>query len=304
VYATKSVSPLTIADPKSFLLLSAATGVIKAGIDVYNGQMSAAQNQLQSATSALTSSYSDQIDYYKSINSYYESVASDNQAELTTLTKDEQDFLQSKITTLEADKKRIQDTSDAIKNAMIDPDTALAYASAGVTLNDSPEVISQKLAKYGYSKELSDNSKDMAEKGYTALVSGNPPAGSEVVRITDSQGKVKTYWKKSSGGVGGATDDITTYAQAYLDGQIELTNIPQEIRASVISKANQIASDALKTKEATVTPKAPVTAYSAGQSINTGIKPFYEAMKPENLWQGTKTVGSTVGNFFSGLFGL
>ena len=178
--------------------ITAAAGVIQAGIDVYNGQMNQAQNQLTTATNVITSAFSDEIDYYKSLGNFYESMAGDKSAELKVLTSNEQDFLQAKITMLEADVERVKDTSQAIQNAMMDPDTALAYASAGVTLNDSPEMIAQKLGKYGYSKELADQSNEMASNGYTALTAGNAPAGSEVVTITDSAGKTKTYYKKAS----------------------------------------------------------------------------------------------------------
>jgi hypothetical protein len=83
---------------------------------------------------------------------------------------------------------------------MTDPDTAMAYAQAGVTLNDSPEVINQKLAKYAFTKQVTDTSNDMGAKGYTALVSGSAPAGSEIVTTTavDENGVsyTKTWYKK------------------------------------------------------------------------------------------------------------
>jgi hypothetical protein len=230
--------------------ITAAAGVIEAGISVYNGQMNQAQSQLQTATTTITSAYSDQIDYYKSLANFYESMATDENQKLTSLTSTEQDFLQSKITMLENDVARVKNTADAIQNAMIDPDTALAYASAGVTLNDTVEQIGAKLAKYGYSKELSDQSNEMASNGYTALVSGNAPAGSEVVKITDSQGKVKTYYKKASAKSSGASSsplgilDIQRYQEAYPNAGI----MPGDSEATANAKV-----------QATSTPEAQAT---------------------------------------------
>jgi hypothetical protein len=298
--------------------ITAQVGVLKAGIDVFNGQMNQAQTQLQLATNTLTSAYSDQIDYYKSISDFYESVAKDNQAEVVQLTQDERAYLDNKITSLEADRKRVMDNADAIQNAMMDPDTALAYASAGVTLNDSPQVINQKLARYAYSKELADQSNDMASNGYTALVSGNPPAGSEVVRITDSQGKVKTYWKKGSGD--GSTTSSSLFddvMQAAIDAGASPSLAALKAVEYAESKGIQLSKgerDNLvlraKNLKPTVVPvdttpaPVPVTAKGAGQAINSAVKPLYEAFRPENLGQGAKDVASGVGSFFSGLFGF
>lgn len=51
----------------------------------------------------------------------------------------------------------------------------------------------------------------------------------------------------------------------------------------------------------TTTPK---TARQVGQSLGEQINPIYQAFHPENIIQGTKDIASTVGNFFSGLFGF
>ena len=76
---------------------------------------------------------------------------------------------------------------------MQDPDTALAYAQAGITLNDSPQVINQKLAAYAYTQEVQNTSNTMSGNGYTYLSPGQTaPAGTETMTTTDSTGKTKT----------------------------------------------------------------------------------------------------------------
>ena len=85
--------------------------------------------------------------------------------------------------------------AENIKKAMTDPDTAQAYAQSGVTLNDSPAVINQKLATYAYTKELQDTSNAKAEQGYTYLSPGqSAPSGSQVVTTTDSKGNTKQWY--------------------------------------------------------------------------------------------------------------
>ncbi len=210
--------------------VTAAVGVVKAGLDAANGQMGQAQQQLQTATQTIVAAFNDQLDYYKSLDNFYESMAGDANARVVTLSEDERNFLNAKIGELQKEKDRIQKMSDNIQEAMIDPDTALAYASAGVTLMDTPEQIGAKLAKYSYSKEISDTSKDMANDGWTPLISGKAPAGSTTTQVVDSQGKTKTYYKKvtssSSGGGGGKTPSTLEERQNVAVASISSKIIP------------------------------------------------------------------------------
>lgn len=178
--------------------VAAAAGVIEATISVYNGQMNQAQSQLTNATNVIQAAYSDQLDYYSALANMYESKSGDSQQMLMTLTSEEKDFLKAKIATLENDRNMVIENAQRIQEAMTDPDTALAYAQAGVTLKDTPEQISVKLAQYAYTKENADTSKDMAMKGYTYLIPGqSAPAGSEVVSTTDAKGVTKSWYKKA-----------------------------------------------------------------------------------------------------------
>ena len=116
----------------------------------------------------------------------------------------------------------------------------------------------------------------------------------------DRQIKQAQLAKAEKDKVGGGVD---TYAQAYADGEIDITNVPQDIRDKVIKRANEIAAAALAAETAQVTPPTPITAYGAGQAIQSIAKPAYETFKPENLYAGVKSVAGTVGSFFKGLFG-
>jgi peptidoglycan hydrolase-like protein with peptidoglycan-binding domain len=286
--------------------VTAAVGVIKAGIDVYNGQMSAAQNQLQLATNTLTSAYSDQIDYYKSLSNFYESQATDSSNKLSVLTANEQDFLQSKIASLEADKKRVQDTYEMIQNAMMDPDTALAYASSGVTLNDSPAVINQKLAKYAYSKELADTSTDMALKGYTAAVGGNAPAGSEVVKIIDTYGNVKTYYKKGGSGSGGSGGDTSNTPTGLLQKAINSGMSPEEAALDVagyyestgVQIDNKIVNSWMTVARGLKTTVAPVEDTTSSTSNKSASAPYSKYGSVGLSGAFTRDIANGISRFF------
>jgi len=178
--------------------VTAQAGVIQATISAYNGQMNQAQSQLTNASNVITSAFQDQISYYKTLYDFYESQATDKNAQLIVLTKDQKDFLTAKIATLEDAQKTAQTNVDNIKKAMIDKDTALAYALAGVTLNDSQEVINQKLGVYYQTKAIEDNNNTMAKDDWSPLLPGqSAPAGSTLTQ-TVVNGTVKNWYKKAT----------------------------------------------------------------------------------------------------------
>ena len=184
----------SIRDPRIAQTISSVTasvGVIQAAISTYNGQMSQARDQLASATSAITSAYSDQINYYDSIRQFY-------QTGVVTATKAQNDFVNTIITNLQNKVDTANANATALQNEFLDPTKALAFAQAGITINTPQDQWGPLLAKAAYSKELSTQSKDMADKGYSVLnPGGKAPSGATIVTQTDSQGKTQTYYKPS-----------------------------------------------------------------------------------------------------------
>ena len=201
--------------------VNARAGVIQAVISARNNQIGQAEQMIDRTVSAMTADRRDQLAYYSTLYDFYGGKKDDAGKELITANTEKRNAVLAQIELLENDLKRTQTNADNLKKAMADPDTALAYAQAGVTLNDTPEQIATKLAKYALQKEVSDTSKDMAQKGYTALLSGTAPAGSEKVTITDSSGVTRTWYKKASGtGSGVSTNplsilDIQRYQELY-----------------------------------------------------------------------------------------
>ncbi|MGH7872778.1 MAG: hypothetical protein ACREQO_11240 [Candidatus Binatia bacterium] len=180
----------TIAD------VNARAGVIQAVMAARNNQISQAYTMIDRAVSAMTADRQDQLNYYKTVYDFYDKQKDTEGQKLVQLTSDQKDYISKQIGLLESDLTRTQKNADTIKQAMLDPNTAQAYGQAGVTLNDSPEQIAQKLSRYGYAKELSSTSNDMAQKGYSAVLPGQPtPQASQILTVTDSKGVQHQYYK-------------------------------------------------------------------------------------------------------------
>jgi hypothetical protein len=171
--------------------LTARAGLIQAAMSAYSGQISAAYTQIDRSVAAINADNTDQLNYYNTL------LTLNNQDQLS-LTDQQKTNVQNQITTLQQQAQDAQTTADNIKQAMLNPSTAQAYAQAGVTLTDTPQQINQKLGDYAYSKELSDQNKSMATNGFTAVIPGQAaPAGAQLISLTDSKGKTQQYYSTS-----------------------------------------------------------------------------------------------------------
>lgn len=189
---------------KTMTDIAARAGVIQAVLAARNNQIGLAQSQLSASLSAISSIANDQISYYQNIISYYNDQQKSNTAQINSLSSDQQVYVKAQIQELQDNLAQTQATATAISNAMVDPNTALLYAKAGVTLTDSPQQINSKLAVAGYAAELSNTANKMAAAGY----SSTPIHGVTPVTTTDSAGVTKNWYKDtvavSAGGTVGA----------------------------------------------------------------------------------------------------
>ncbi len=190
--------------------VSARVGVIQAVMSARSGQITEAQRLIDRSITAITADNQDQLKYYETLYNFYTSQKDEEGKKLVSLTATEKDYLDKKIDSLKSDLTTTRANAETIKKAMADPDTAFAYAQAGVTLNDSIETINKKLATYAYSKEIKETSLKMAEKGYSYLAPGQTaPAGSEIYTLTDSKGVEKQWYDKPEKATGGGTEETT-----------------------------------------------------------------------------------------------
>jgi hypothetical protein len=180
-------------------------GLLKSVYDATNSQIGAAQNQLKSATDAITSLYGDQITYYQNIVSFYSTQANSDTSQITALSKDQQTYIQAQITQLQAQVTNVQNTAKLVSDAMVNPTTAQAFALSGVSLNDTPQQIAQKLGQYQYSQEISATSQKMAQAGYSTT----PVPGVAPVQSVDSQGVTTNWYATTKPGTSSASTAIT-----------------------------------------------------------------------------------------------
>ena len=181
---------------KTMTDVTARAGVIQAVLSARNNQIGVAQSQLNSSLNAISSIYNDQLNYYKTLGDYYQNQKDDRGKKLIQLTSDQKAYMNAQEKLLETDLQRLQDSKTMIEKAMTDPDTALAFAQSGVTLNDTPQQINAKLGNYAYAKEVANQSNKMALDGVSYLLPGQSvPAGSQAFTTTDSRGAQKTWYK-------------------------------------------------------------------------------------------------------------
>ncbi len=200
--------------------LTAQLGVINGAVAIYKGQIGDAQNQLQSATAAITSIYNDQLNYYKAVNDYYQT-QQDNTAKITaTLTADQKTFIDANIKQLSDQIASTQATADYISKAMIDPTTALTFAKAGVTLNDTIPQIQQKLQTQLASEQAVANNDAMTKAGYST----KPIVGAPSVKFTDQYGKV--WYKEGAAALDKTPTPASTEGSDLADAKTFLTANP------------------------------------------------------------------------------
>jgi hypothetical protein len=176
-------------------------GVIQAVMSARSGQIAEAYRMIDRSVEARNADRRDQLAYYEAIFDFYENGKDEQGKKLVTIEDDKKSFIKAQIGLLENDLSKADEYAENIKNAMSDPDTALLYAQAGVSLSDSPAEISQKVAEASYSREVRDLSNEMALSGFSFLAPGqSAPAGAQLVTATDSKGVEKSYYKKGSTG--------------------------------------------------------------------------------------------------------
>lgn len=179
--------------------VTARAGVIEAVMASKNNQITVAENLINRSVNAINADRQSQLNYYNALLSFYGGLKDDEGNKLITITKDEKGYIDDQIGLLETDLANSQATANNIKDAMTDPTTAAIYGQAGITLNDTPEMINQKLTDYTYQQEKSDIDNELAEDGFEYIPLPEQLIGKDsegITTRTDSRGNERIYWKK------------------------------------------------------------------------------------------------------------
>lgn len=264
ILAQKSTTGLTsIRNPRVNETISEITGaaaILQTSINENNTDMAYSNNIINTAMSAITSTYQNQIDYYKVI-------ADTADKKLITLTAAEQDFIQVTIDNLQKKKDAIQTNVDYIQKLMITPESATFIAKAGISLNDSPGVINQKMAIQSQKDEIIDTKNKYVTDGYTYV----PFPTSNVGLVPITAGGQTLYFKapvKGTGGTGGTggngtqlASDISTAQQFVADNpNVSSAELELEIKKRLPSLTNADVKSVLATKKLITRERIEATA--------------------------------------------
>ena len=139
--------------------ITARAGVLEAVFSAIDGNISQSYTAINQAQEAVAQQWVDTQNYYGTILQL-------SSQKLLNLDKEEKEIAERELSMAEADYARSLETSEYIKSLMIDPESAQFIADAGVKLNDSIEVINDKMAKQARIKEVNDTKNEMIADGY------------------------------------------------------------------------------------------------------------------------------------------
>lgn len=167
--------------------IAARAGVINAVVSLQNTYLANAYTSIDRSVKAITDDRQDQLNYYSTILNLAN-------RDIVSLTAEDRALAAEQTKVLETDLANAETSSKYIKDLMVNPATALAMAQSGVTLNDSVEVINQKMANYQYAQEVKDASNVFTAAGGVLVTNPSSVPATQLKSFTDSKGN--TYYYK------------------------------------------------------------------------------------------------------------
>ncbi len=210
------------------------------------------------------------------------------------LERQKKEFDDLKLKSLQDDVARAQATVDSIKSAILNPDTALMYSQAGITLNDSVATINAKLADYAYREEKRVHTNSMAVKGYQiispSMIDGKKEE--DLIRWKDSKGYEVIYWKPS------ATNSL------YEKYKTETTNShPNDTISNSKNNINKIVKEELKTQLQSKEEQKTATTTRIKQEMKEVITNESTTTLPSAEIKEKNVTAQEKQNFFSKIIG-
>jgi ElaB/YqjD/DUF883 family membrane-anchored ribosome-binding protein len=185
---------------KSMDDVAARAGVIQAVISARNGQISTAENMIDRSINAITADRQDRLTYYSTILNL-------NSRDILSLDTSQKNIAQEEINIAKSFLDSAQKNADYFKQLLINPATASLMGEAGVSLTDTPEQVSAKLATASYKKEVSDLSNKMTIAGNTPVYDPSTVPAGQLTSVTDSRGKTYYFQKEAKVSTTNSSDD-------------------------------------------------------------------------------------------------
>ncbi len=167
--------------------VAAQAGIIQAVLAQKSANIATAYTIIDKTVGYINDDRQQQISYYNTILNL-------SNRDILMIDDKQKEIAREEIALLKSDVVRSQAAMDAVKNLMINPDTAVLMAKAGVTLNDTPEQINAKLAYAQNSIEVQQQANEITRQGGTVVTSPAGIAPDKLRSFTDSFGN--TYYYK------------------------------------------------------------------------------------------------------------
>ena len=177
--------------------VNARVGVIEAVMNARSNQIAEAYRLIDRSISAITADRQDKLNYFTSLYNFYEGQKATETNKLIILTKNERDYIDSQISLLQSDLDNSEASAKYIKDLMVNPETAMFMAKAGVTLNDSVEAINMKMAKYSEVEKAQAKVEAEATQRQDYALDMMNKYGDAGIKPTDSYDQIKSKLSSS-----------------------------------------------------------------------------------------------------------
>jgi len=179
--------------------IAARAGVINAVVALQNTYLANAYQSIDRTMANITADRQDRLSYYNTILSLAN-------RDIIELTAESRNIAHTQTALLEKYMDTAQETVDLVKENMLDPDKALLMAQAGVSLNDSVETITAKMAEAQFANEVREAANEITTEGGVSVVDPSTVPADQLKSFTDSRGQVHYYKIPKSGGGAGSVD--------------------------------------------------------------------------------------------------
>lgn len=167
--------------------IAARAGVIQAVMSARNGQIAQAYTMIDRTVSAIAQDRQDQLNYYETILNL-------TNRDILMVDAESKTIAQERVNLLKNDLQQAQETSNYVKQLMINPATASLMGEAGVSLGDSIETINAKISEAEYTREVRQMTNEYAAEGAQPITSSAGVPQNRLRTFVDSRG-VTHYYK-------------------------------------------------------------------------------------------------------------
>jgi len=171
----------------------ARAGVIEAVVSLQNTYLANAYQSIDRSIRNITEDRQDRLSYYNTILKLAD-------RDILLLDAESKRIAQEQTNLLKFDLEHAQQTVDEVKRLMMNPDTALLMAQAGVTLNDSVATISQKMSQAVIARDTREMANAITSKGGVLVADPSTVPANQLASFTAPNGQ--TYHYKMPAGTG------------------------------------------------------------------------------------------------------